>query len=937
MTTQYADSTHSLTSKSSKYNVYQTDGKPLSTEAIYRAKLKYGVYTNPAKISLGVDPSASDTAAILAANTDLSIHPYARGLSSEAAHAALIAKPDEIVRWNRESVAPEAEYAAISVNSLKFPFDAEADKETIQSTDVSEDQNAAAAASSVLNKKYSAKQHLKDLYAFDDVRSGKATLSDFSAKNLKSTKSLSTSKDYRSGIPTSNKAIEKSRKININGVTQSATKRANTLLNTRMTPEKDFRSGIKTSSTYTISNRDASIYITNIHQQAVKAKDKELNKKTTRVMGIETASDRGISSDPNKFAAATLKWDPSKEDVKSTIKDNKLVTQSLYAVASAKVNKDLEKLNENLDNKVFTANAKAYESAYKVASENAAKRKAKSLQPGEVNLGGGLKMKVNDINQIASSLVTPALTDLSSRISEMKVIDAEKKKLPAKIKQREAEFKEEQRQARIAVERKRAEEAKARRDQLEVDKKALDDELEQFRLELQAKYDEREEEFNKQVEQQEEEKKVIDEERASKLKVLQDAKAENDAERTLELEEMTKDKDDDLAPLLSELETEQSKLNELVTVREGKEAEYNEEKKKTDAINAELEDTLKQIEEMQEHIAKLSTGLEEISEKEAFATSGALESEARLEGEGKEKQAKLEPLEKEKEEHFAKRTELRSKVDQKADELKKLHQDHYNEEKDINEIYPEHLRKEVNVPEEFNDDDLNDSKFPLDETGVEIPPEIEEEPEHVPDEVRPKHASLEPEVVPETNAEERTATKTDGAFATAPVGTKQVVRSMVGDVKVTDLPVKSEKAKAKSDEADKAAKPSTKSAEKTAPKSVVKSNKNKNSGGILGFFKNKDFKNLSATPKPKPRPVSKPSTSSTKKSNTISATPNVTAKTTPAKVEKKPAPTAVSDETDAPKTATKPVKADGPNPNKTTTKVDDDVFSGFSQGSEVEA
>ena len=83
--------------------------------------------------------------------------------------------------------------------------------------------------------------------------------------------------------------------------------------------------------------------------------------------------------------------------------------------------------------------------------------------------------------------------------------------------------------------------------------------------------------------------------------------------------------------------------------------------------------------------------------------------------------------------------------------------------------------------------------------------------------------------------------------------------------------------------------------------------------------------------------MSKPSTSSTKKSNTISATPKVTAKTTPAKVEKKPAPTAVSDETDAPKTATKPVKADGPNPNETTTKVDDDVFSGFSQGSEVEA
>lgn len=52
-----------------KPRVYQTTGEPLSREALYKAKLKYGVYQSPAQsYSIGVSDAhaASDKAANLA-------------------------------------------------------------------------------------------------------------------------------------------------------------------------------------------------------------------------------------------------------------------------------------------------------------------------------------------------------------------------------------------------------------------------------------------------------------------------------------------------------------------------------------------------------------------------------------------------------------------------------------------------------------------------------------------------------------------------------------------------------------------------------------------------------------------------------------------------------------------------------------------------------
>ena len=62
-----------------KNGVYQTSGEPLSKEALYRAKLKYGFYESPAtKVSTGVvEPKiASDIAANYANDNKVTITAY---------------------------------------------------------------------------------------------------------------------------------------------------------------------------------------------------------------------------------------------------------------------------------------------------------------------------------------------------------------------------------------------------------------------------------------------------------------------------------------------------------------------------------------------------------------------------------------------------------------------------------------------------------------------------------------------------------------------------------------------------------------------------------------------------------------------------------------------------------------------------------------------
>ncbi|KAM9909444.1 hypothetical protein OXX69_005423 [Metschnikowia pulcherrima] len=96
-------------------SVYQTQGKPLSQQALYQQKLKQGFYNSPGKPNVGVASSASDTAALLAASTDLSVKPsYERLRAAPEAHTAATA-----VRLERSKnpVAAETPNAELGIPS----------------------------------------------------------------------------------------------------------------------------------------------------------------------------------------------------------------------------------------------------------------------------------------------------------------------------------------------------------------------------------------------------------------------------------------------------------------------------------------------------------------------------------------------------------------------------------------------------------------------------------------------------------------------------------------------------------------------------------------------------------------------------------------------------------------------------------------------------
>lgn len=211
--------THMSTAEYTKTrgSVYQTNGKPLSKEALYKAKLKYGVYQSPSAQSVGVpnSNSASDTAALLASSTDLKIEPYKRSVAADAQTAALFAKKDTAPqRWTRDHIDGGATSAAAAVGSLNKTAET---NETHSIASSSRD-GASSAASAVLGKSGKsigslASSNLASLYEFDAVRSGQ----------------------------------KKTCNLDLSLINKASQDRANSMISKRMNPDKNVaRSGLAT-------------------------------------------------------------------------------------------------------------------------------------------------------------------------------------------------------------------------------------------------------------------------------------------------------------------------------------------------------------------------------------------------------------------------------------------------------------------------------------------------------------------------------------------------------------------------------------------------------------------------------------------------------------------------------------------------------------------
>lgn len=195
------------------YSAYKPAGKPLSAEALYHQRLKQGVFQSPSGTIVGVNSNASDTAALLAASSDLTVQPsYVRSVAPEAHNAALAAKQQDIQIWQRGQEDPDASAAATN-----------------------------AKRSSTMNSATPA-----------PVKVGIPSMNSttvYKAANARSTSTMTSrinpEKDIRrTGIQSKQQATS----LNIDKINRLANKNSTKSLSSRFNPELDYRSGIKSNN-----------------------------------------------------------------------------------------------------------------------------------------------------------------------------------------------------------------------------------------------------------------------------------------------------------------------------------------------------------------------------------------------------------------------------------------------------------------------------------------------------------------------------------------------------------------------------------------------------------------------------------------------------------------------------------------------------------------
>ncbi|QPG74010.1 hypothetical protein FOA43_001327 [Brettanomyces nanus] len=690
-------------------SVYQTNDRPLSEEAIYKARQRYGMFQSPAKVGLGVDAYASDTAALLAASSDLSIHPYKPSLSADAATAALYANTDSSpIAWKRNNVDPNAEYAAISAKSQSSQSE-----DVTDSSDSGEPQKKAAYAS---------------LYRRDHgfpVRSSSQAGNNISAPATPA--------------------------FSISSITKVARESAARSINSRMNPPvsstdaivspgRSNRHAMTISSSSSATGTINLAHITSLAQaSATREIDLRLRDRKTG-HGIPTASDTASNNSLLASRCATASKTTGvlpdyAVSERETLKRNTLVNKVVLATAFKRASDTMKQIDNNIISKGVFSNKELNQKALQVAQERANKvAEDPANDSSKINLGGGLFMSFAAINALAASVVQPALREIDSKAKLQREVDQHDLVVSGNIKQRKIEHKKELKVAKEADKQMLAAEVEERRVQLEGDKEGLRGEQEELLKQHSEEVAAKETEFDEQVKHEEEEKQQIDGEREEKLQALNDTKAEKDGVRESEISEIKEKRDHELAPIEEELGQEKEKLAELTKVREEKEAFYNEHRSRVDIATTQLERTEYQLSKLKEQLEITEKDSGEASTQAAKEVEEASELGKSSEKTIAEKKESLESMRRERSELEGQIEELDGKRREVLGGVNSTVRENHKEAGEINSILPDHLKKEVpKLKEEKDKIDL--SKFTVDDSAIKEPAEVKPEPEDIPDKI----------------------------------------------------------------------------------------------------------------------------------------------------------------------------------------------------------
>lgn len=704
-------------------SVYQTNGKPLSEEAIYKAKLKYGVYNKPGAPMVGVANSASDSAALLATQTDLSVHPYKRDLSSEAATAALIAKTDSAPKaWKRENFAPDAEYAAISLRSIKYPFDAHT---------LHDDKESSDAASSVLKKDSSsiAREALEDLYAFDDIRNGSHTFTQFDGQSLKSALESSAAStyskkahprlDYRSGIPTKSSQM----KLNIAEILKQSSSNATKTMSMRSAPPPNIsRSGLATKK---LDYGSGAVDISKINSLANEGARKSLlNRMETSSRnhrtGIPTASDytsRRLAATGAGLSLKTTSFPDYASYERDSLKNNSLVDKKVYAIAAANANKKLTQIENEAATKSMFSDRELNIKALQIAQANSLKR---SKVSGKIDLGGGLMMDPVELQLLAASIVQPVLSDIDSKAIAQRQADFDRAKQHEDQKQKRLEYRLEQKRLKQEAIAKKEEEKQAKKAKLALDKELENSKQSDLRTDKAKELDDKKAEFDAQTKEENEAKEALLSEKLEAEQLIEEKETSTLKDRETALLVLQGERDEENAPVLEEFLKETTLLDELVSKRVAAEAFAKEQSERATKAEADLLELNLKIETTDTEIAQLREELSTLKDDSDKHTSEADLLLKEHESEIQTKALKEQEFIANNEKLEAEKADLQAKRAAALVSLQEAKQKAIDEELEINNALPEHLQKEVN--QDLSDEsDIDEDQFNTTDEEPEVP------------------------------------------------------------------------------------------------------------------------------------------------------------------------------------------------------------------------
>lgn len=583
-------------------SIYQTNGKPLSQQALYQQKLKQGIYTSPSAVSVGVNSNASDTAALLAASADLTVRPsYERTVAQDAHTAALAAKHQNIKTWTRDHTDSDADAAAANARTSTL-------KSTTSST-------------------YSVGTGIGSGSLKGDA------IFKVASQNSTSTMTSRTNPERdvkRSGLVTKSSSSA----FDINKISQAANHNSTKSLNSRFNPELDYRSGLKVKSqtefltldeeTLAASGAAASLKHGSGYSDQVSSQRRSQTFTARDVVGakllaaananaqgrlnsLNSNSPKDLRAQAQLYAnALTIAQKNSDERVRNNragvieLGGGLTITQlELDQLASTIVQPVLDDID------VKAASQRDIDNAYKKKQADLAKEHelaqqeqvlAKSKERAELEIAKQQRVTENEEKKRTEDGV---LTDYQTERNE-------------EVVTKEAEF--------AALEVKYAEEKEA----LLAEKQANQDRIDEEEAELIA--NRKKELEDAQAEKDELLQPVLDEleEENSKLKEVTDARDELKNEVT-SAEELNKEYEEKLASLTEELEGTKKDIETYTTDLEEAEKKHEETTKEVDELHQRSIVVLKNAEDS---LKQLDTDLDDLSkQKEEHLTNKALQKE----------------------------------------------------------------------------------------------------------------------------------------------------------------------------------------------------------------------------------------------------------------------------------------------------------------------